>query len=428
MAEPYTDSRAFQSTSTITTEGKVQAAKGADAKEELELKADVSFEFLGRRLPPAGRDAEALREARSFQKADLVTRVAGYETKASLPDDRRLIVVNGSREGLISYSPQGLLTRETVDLLEIPGDALSLLALLPSVEVSPGGEWTPPDWALQMLTGMEAVESSELKCRLDQATPSAAKVTYRGKIKGQKLGTNTSVDVVGVFLFNLESRYLTQAKTVYTITSDVGTVHPGLNLKVTAVLARKPVEQVGELADDQLAKIPLEPPAESLALRYAAEPWGLELRHDRDWHLFQAVYSGGAPVAILRLVDLGSLVSQCNLSPAPAVPAGSMTPMEQFEADIRQSLAERFGDIVSQETIPLDDGRKMHRVAVTGSVLLRSEKGRTDLPMTWIYYLVSNPEGRQASFVFSVEPDLLDQLKARDRELVMTLKFVRPAS
>jgi hypothetical protein len=129
-------------------------------------------------------------------------------------------------------------------------------------------------------------------------------------------------------------------------------------------------------------------------------------------------------VAILRLVELGSLVSQCNLSPAPSAVPGQTTPLERFETDIQQSLGERFSEIVSRERIPTDDGRLIYRVVAAGNVVIKSTKGRSDIPMNWIYYLVAHPQGRQASFVFSVEPQLLEQLKDQDRELVLSLRFL----
>ncbi|WP_437185158.1 hypothetical protein SH668x_002255 [Planctomicrobium sp. SH668] len=427
MAESPLEKRAFSTQSQITTTGKVLAATGAGVKQDLDLKAEVQFDFLSRRLPAGGRDAMALREAREFVAASLKTAVSGFETKTELPQSRQLIVASGMREGLVSYCPDGPMTHETLDLLEIPGDPLALLAMLPLTEVRPADEWTPADWVIQMLTGVEAVETSELKCRLEQATPTMAKVTFQGKIKGQRLGTNTSVAVVGVFLFNLEQQYLSQAKTVYTVTSDVGAVNPGLDMQVTTVLGRKPVDNVGRLTDAFLESIPLEATPESLALEYVAGPWGMTMRHGRNWHLFQAVYDAAAPVAILRLVEMGSLIAQCNISPVPPVTDGMITPIEKFEADIEQSLGERFSDIISREKIATNDGRQIHRVVASGNVVLKSNSGRTDIPMNWIYYLVADAGGRQASFVFSVEPDLMEQLKDQDKDLVTSLKFTSSA-
>ena len=127
---------------------------------------------------------------------------------------------------------------------------------------------------------------------------------------------------------------------------------------------------------------------------------------------------------MLRLVELGSLVAQCNLSPAPSVTEGSSTPIEQFEADIERSLGERFGEVVARERGPDSRGRADLRIVVRGNVVLKSTQGRADVPMMWIYYLVTDPRGRQAAFVFFVDPSLVEQLRDRDREIVAGLEFV----
>ena len=44
-------------------------------------------------------------------------------------------------------------------------------------------------------------------------------------------------------------------------------------------------------------------------------------------------------------------------------------------------------------------------------------------PVTWIYYLVADPTGRQASLRFMVETEMYEKLVKHDRELVDSLKF-----
>ncbi|WP_437201929.1 hypothetical protein [Planctomicrobium sp. SH664] len=426
LAEPQNDQRVFATQSQIATTGKVLTAKVGGGKDELPLTATADFRFLSRRLPPAGRDAEALRAVRQFEVAKLETDVAGLKTPVALPGDRLLIVANGNREGVNSYSPQGALTRETLDLLEMPGDPLALQALLPLSEVSLGQEWAPSDWVLQMLSGVEAVETSELKCKLDQLTPAAAKVTWRGKIKGQRLGTNTTVELIGGMIFDREANMISRAKVAYTITSEIGAVNPGLEMQVTVSLTREVSPNSGQLTDALVQSIPLEPDDKSELLVFRAEPWGLQLRHARNWHLFQAVYDKQAPVAILRLVNLGSLIAQCNLTPLERGSPSDPVPLDQFEADIRRSLGARFQSITTREQIPTDDGRRIFRVAATGQVEMAGAKAAVTVPMVWIYYLVAHPDGRQASFVFSIEPELLEQLQDQDREIVTNLEFLTP--
>lgn len=427
LAEPLGDSRPFRNTTEVITQGKVHTTKQDGAKDDLKLDATATFDFVSRRLPAAGRDAQSLREIREFSKAELKTKVSAYETSVILPADRNLIIANGSREGLTSYSLTGPLARDTADLLEIPGDPLALSGTLPPTDVEAGAEWKPADWVIQMLTGMEAVESSELKCKLEQVTPTAAKITFSGKIVGQKLGTNTAINVLGVEVFQREAKYISQAKVVYSIGSGVGAVNPGLETTVNVSVTRTPATDSRSLTDARLQSIPLEPSTADMRLLFEASPWGLRLNHDREWHLFQAIYDGGAPVAIFRMMKQGSLIAQCNVSPVASAAPGQTPPLEKFEADVAQSLGDRLGNVISREKLPSEKGRQIFRLAVSGNVMMKSEGGdRKPLAMNWIYYLVSDANGRQASFVFSVEPALLEQLGTVDREVVSSIEFLAP--
>lgn len=423
LTEPFPDHRVFSNETRVTTQGKVLTSRIGGEKDELDLEATAAFEFRSRRLPPAGRDARALRDVREFAAGQVETTVGGRATTVRLPRNIRLIVAAADREGVLSYSPQAALTREVADLLEIPGDPLSLLALLPLESVKKGDEWTPPDWAVQLLTGIEAVETSKLTCRLDDGNSAGARVAFNGKIQGQRFGANTTVEVVGAYIFDLRTKHLSQARTIYKITADVGTVNPGLDVTVTANLTRRLEEAPGGLTDSVAESIPLNPPAEQLQIVFRAAPWGVELRHGRDWHLFQSVLEGQTPVAILRLVERGSLVCQCNVSPLPQAAAGQHVPLDQFEADVQQSLGKRFQKILAKERLPARDGGLLFRIVVEGEVELAGNKAAARVPMHWIYYLVADRQGRQASFVFSVEPALLEQLGGRDLEIVESLRF-----
>lgn len=424
VAEPTGDSRVFSVQLQVTTEGTAFTTKSPEEKAELPMKATAVFDFQERRLPPAGRDAEALRCLREVRRASLETLVAEHRTQIEFPADRRVIVSNGTREGITCYSLDGPLSRETADLLEIPGDPLTLIPLLPPDQIEVAEEWTPPDWVLQMLTGIEAAESSQCKCRLDQATPHAAKITFTGKIVGLKLGAKTIVEVAGAMIFDRENEFLSQAKTIYRVQAGVGVINPGLKMTVTSVLGRKVETGGSALAAYPLESVPLEAPARALDLTFAAQRWGLEFNHGRDWHLFHAVYDGTNPVAILRLMQYGSLVAQCNLSPIADAAPGQTVPLEQFEKDIQQSLGKRFVKILDREQIPVSDNRRIFRVVVEGQVDVTGAKGTAQIPMNWIYYLVAAGNGKQASFVFAVEPSLMEQLATQDRQIVESLRFV----
>ena len=260
LSESFADGRTFFTDMQVSTQGKILTNRAGGERDELEMVSSARFRFRSRRLPPAGRDASALREAREIAAAQSTTTVGDFNTQAQLSSDRSLIVVEGDREGIVSYSPQGPLTRDAVDLLEIPGNPLAILALLPSSKIEPGNEWTPPDWAAQMLVRIEAVESSELKCRLEQSTPAFAQITFSGTIKGQKLGSNATVSVEGGMLFDLANQFLSQAKATYEIQAETGTVNPGLDMTMTSTLSRKLDSSGGLLTEERVSSLPLELP------------------------------------------------------------------------------------------------------------------------------------------------------------------------
>ena len=92
------------------------------------------------------------------------TQVASHDSGAELPPKQRLVVVHGERGGLQCYCPEQSMSRETVNLLELPGDPLILSALLPRTPVTPGAQWKAPEWTAQMLATLEAVDKVELNC------------------------------------------------------------------------------------------------------------------------------------------------------------------------------------------------------------------------------------------------------------------------
>jgi hypothetical protein len=335
----------------------------------------------------------------------------------------RLIAVNGRRQGLLRYALQGLLTREALDLLEMPSDPLAIVPLLPRRQVEVDDEWKPDDWVIQMLTAIEAVEESTLSCTLESVEEGIARVRFAGRMAGVKLGAPSNIQLEGTFEYHLEDQLITKVTLTQTEKVAMGVVNPGIDTTTSVTLNRSLADSDGGLTDDIVEAVPLEPPPERLPLVLNAAPWGLRLMHSRGWHLFHASYEQDPQVCILRLLDHGSLICQCNFSPVPDAEPGKHTPLETYEASIRQALGEQFGEFAGRTTIPTDDGRKIFRVTAVGNYQLPDGESTRSVPMSWTYYLVASPSGRQVSFVFAVEPGLRERLRDRDLELVQSLRF-----
>jgi hypothetical protein len=372
--------------------------------------AEANLKFRERWLPGAGRDAEALRSLRHYDSLATEIKVADHATRSQLSADRRLMVAQGRSAGILFYSPLGRLTAADLELLRAPADTLCLVALLPPNPVSVGDQWTPPAWVGQMLTDTEAASKSELNCTLESVADDKAKVIVTGMVTGASAGSSGKVELHGWYLFDLKAKLLTHAELDQTEERTVGPVSPGLKVSAKTVVARAASSNSEGLTQEAASAVPLDPPIVLTRLRFRA-PWNIEVTHDRDWHIFQQ----NPQIAVLRLIDQGSLIAQCNLTPIRAATAGQHVSVNQFQDDIRTSLGPRFKSIEKAEQIPTDDGRFLYRVAVAGEA--------NKSPITWIYYLCAASNGSQTSSVFAVDSSLSKRLGDRDLEMMKSLKF-----
>jgi hypothetical protein len=377
------------------------------------ISAAARLKYRERQLPGAGRDAESLRSLRRYASLDVDIKVADHPTSAHLPEDRRQIVARGRREGLLFYSPQGPLSAGELEQLRAPADSLSLLGLLPLKPVAIGEKWTPATWVVQMLTDTEAASKADLTCTLESVKEGNAKVTFAGAVEGATAASTAKIHIDGWCLFNVKEGRLSHAEVQQTETRSVGPISPGMEVTAKAVVDRTNATDTTDLTEAAAAAVPLDPPPALLKLRFRA-PWNVEFEHDRNWHVFQQF----AEVAVLRLIDHGTFVAQCNLAPVRAGNPGEHVPEDKFQDDIRKSLGPRFTSIEKKETIPTADGRFLFRVVAVG----RSN----DVPMTWIYYLCASPGGAQVSFVFAVETSLRERLHGGDQHMLESLRFLEP--
>ena len=107
LTEDYTNPREFSVSVDLKVTGKMQASAG-DKKTaiNMDLKVDADLEYDERRLPPAGRDARALRSVRFYRNAHADIKVDNQTTLPRLRNQNRLIVAEGQTRGVRCHSPQ----------------------------------------------------------------------------------------------------------------------------------------------------------------------------------------------------------------------------------------------------------------------------------------------------------------------------------
>ncbi len=411
IGESADDARTFSVRSRLKVDGTISTAGAEGKATSLKLAVDGKLTYLERRLPPGGRDAEALRSMRNYQLAEADITVGDRKTINRLDKTAQQIVAEGRREGVRVYSIAGPMTYENVELLRTPGDSLALLGLLPVQEIDATSNWAPPAWVLPCLAGVEAVSEATVNCKIEKLDSQFAIIAFEGRLTGAVQGAVTKLTVTGKVAFDRTNKHIRQAVVEQDEERAIGAVSPGMKVKATIHVDRAPVSGSNAFSDSALSRVPINTEPQQLALWFDA-PWGLRFAYDRNWHVFHQKEN----VAVLRLMDAGSLIAQCNVSQMPTLVAGTVTSINQFQDDIRSSLGasvKGFSEAASTKTA---SGITLYRVVATGEA--------QKVPMHWLYYLCIAPDGRQTAFVFAVESRLMEQLAARDREMVESVIFV----
>ncbi len=374
---------------------------------KLELKVRGGFSYDERRVDDC-TDLNNRCSIRYYHEAQAAIQVDKNADSPKLRDDQRWISVRSTKRGLAISAPHGPLSRDELEMIDLPGNSLVLDRLLPEGAVRIGDIWPITAEPMPALLGLEAVSRSDVKAELAEVQDDLARIKLAGTVQGAVGGVATEMRLDGQADFDLVHRRL---KTVHLIIREkrsLGFVSPGLDVKAQIAIEIAPL-----VGSDQLADAAVKEAIEATKEQGASpQPLLLEsaghfqLFCDRRWHATR----DDAELVVLRYVDRGELVAQGNISPLPNLPAGQNVTLEQFQDEVKQSLGKHFGQFESVAEGKTSTGLRLLKVFVVGTV--------SELPIEWRYYLVLDPHGRRAALAFTLEGKLIERFADAEAPLV----------
>jgi hypothetical protein len=395
----------------VEVEGKLKLNADGQEVKHLPLKVHGELHYVERVVGQAKQWTD-VRLIRSYQTAQAKIRLHESELTNKLRPERQLIAVESSASDSVLFSPNGPLTREELDLIETPGSGLALEALLPTQATKVGGQWPLTEASVARLLGLEAVSQRDVVCTLDSAKDNVAIISLAGKITGAVGGVSSDIELKGKLNFDLKQRAVTWLTLAYKENRAIGHAQPGFEVVVTLRMISAPTKPTADLSDKALAGLTLKRGGGQTLVELHSEAGGFQLSHDRRW----SVMLERNDITVLRLVDRGDLVAQCNITPRPALAKDEQLTMEAFQDDVKRVLGKNFEEMVEATEETGDNGLRVLRVVVAGKV--------GDLPIQWTYYHLSDDKGHRASLVFTLESSLLDRFAHIDRELIGNFRFL----
>ncbi len=395
----------------VEVEGDLKLNPDGSAVKHLPLKVEAELQYVERTLEAGGALAN-VRTVRSYAQATAKIRLRDTELTNALRDDRRLIISQSDEKQAATFSPIGPLTRDELDLLDVPASGLSLAALLPPQALAVDQSWKIPDWAVTRLFNLEAVSQHDVTGKLTEVKDDIATIELAGKIAGAVGGVSSQIELKGKLNYDFGQQAVTWLALGYQENRAIGHAQPGFNVAAKLRMVAAPIAPVTTVNDQALVNLPLQAGSGTTMVDFVAESAGFRLAHDRRWNVMVDRHD----VTILRLIDRGDLVAQCNISPLPSLAEGQQLTLEVFQEDVKKTLGKSFGQIVEASQETGDGGLRTLRVIVSGTA--------SDLPIQWSYYHLSDKAGQRLALVFTIEGSLVERFAQIDRELVSGLQIV----
>lgn len=363
-------------------------------------------------------DKERVRGVRYYHSARALVEIQQGTQKPTLDAAHRLIAIETLEADTTLACPTKPLTREELDLIDVPGNTLVLDELLPTDPVTLGSSWKHSDSLMAAILRLDAVSLCDVQSMFAEVNQqqNTAQISLAGTVQGAVGGVATEIEVKAKYTFDLTARRITLFALLIKEKRSVGHVGPGLDVVAKQIIKIKPIasSQYVHDAAAEMAKRAIGDSASLLAFESTLNRFSLQ--HDRRWF----VTSEEKKLSIFRYVERGELVAQCNVAALDRVPAGETFGLAEFQRDIEKSLGKKFGQFISAKEETDSAGRRVFRVVAAGTV--------SELPIRWVYYMYSTREGRRLSIAFTMEQSLVDRFGDADRRFLAALEILSPQS
>ncbi len=383
----------------------------ADGKQVTSLPLKVRGDLLYRERILELGDQAVRRDARYYETARASIQVGEGNRENLLRENRRLVVAQSAPEETHLFSPHGPLTRDELELIDVHGNSLLLDQLLPDREVASGETWNHADELVAGLFGLDVVHTNETKSTLRKVDDGVAVIDMQGTVRGAVAGVSSDMELKAVYNFNLAERRVSWFAASIQESRAVGHAQPGFDVTARLRLVSAAGKPDTGLSETALAPLNLNADDSSLLLEFTSNAGGFHFLHDRQWRLMVDRHD----VSIMRRIDRGDLIAQCNISSLSNLKAGQQLELGALQADVERALGDNFGEFVEANQTTTASGVRVLRTVAAGAV--------SELPIQWTYYHFSDSTGRQLSLVFTMDVQHAERFANNDAVIVSSFDF-----
>jgi hypothetical protein len=292
-----------------------------------------------------------------------------------------------------------------LELIRNPADPLSFVNLFSHKKVRLGDKWKVPSEVVADYLAVDRVYENDVQLLFKDFNRGIAKIYMVGSVKAEVDDVTTEIELNGIALIDVDNRHLTNLRTTINEKRRPGQVAPGFEgqTKIDVKMASR--NSIPELSNDSLTRISSK--QVERRIKWENSEAQFQIIYDPRWRIIASENDA----AVMRYLDRGDLLAQCNIVELPARPADNPLKLDQFKTEIAKIIeAEESATLVQSEELKTGTGLTALRVVVQGI----EEK----VPVQWIYYHVAANDGRRLTYVFTLEQEIADRFNGADKKLV----------
>ncbi|MEM9940286.1 MAG: hypothetical protein AAF939_01775 [Planctomycetota bacterium] len=354
---------------------------------------------------------------RYFDKASGKIRLGGGKTAPSLGESNRYVIARLKKEQgyrVEMASITDMLSPAELEIVDQPADPLTISKLLFKKSVQEGQSWKPDNLALAKFLGVREVKKSSVKLTAKKMNANSARVYISGTVDADVYDVESFMKISGLFVVDRKQNVLTTMKLTIEENRKPGQIEPGFEGKVSMDMRITSEASSAKLSDESLAKISSQNKIKQ-RIKLESQAIGYRLQFDPRWK----VIASDEEAALLRLMDRGQLLAQCNFVILPQRSRNQLISLEDYKQQV-QRIAESDdnAEMKTANSRVSPTGNRVSQVVVRGI-----EQG---LPIQWIYYHIGNSDGRQLTLVFTMDAEVADRVAGFANRIVDEFDFIQP--
>lgn len=395
-------------------DGKVVVAGSSESESERQTQLPmktVAKMVYHQRLTGTAKDPQAIRY---FENATGNFNIEKGKVDSSVTQKNRMVVarlksVPGQR--LQMASVMDALSQSEYELIKNPADPLTFKNLLTKKNVAIGDKWKIENDALADFLAVDRILFNETQLLLKDVARKTARVYMLGKVDATIDDVATGMKISGIFDIDLSTGLVTDVRLNMNEVREAGQVAAGFegNSKIDLRLSQD--DSCPQLSTGNLKKVTKSRRIKQ-KLQWSSQAGQFAVQYDPRWRVIAAEQEA----AVMRYIDDGDLMAQCDIVQLPSRPAGNPLTLAGYKNEVEKIIrSDKTAKIVEAKETTTARGLNALKIVVKGN-----EK---DIPVQWNYYHVSAKDGRRLTFVFTLEQEIASVFQPSDTRMVNGLSF-----